>query len=60
MARLSDFPEGSRVTAPNPRKSGEIEAGIILDNLSAMYFIRFDRGTEDFVFKAERVRLLDE
>ena len=35
-------------------------AGTIIDVMSVMYFIRFDNGTEDFVFKVREVNEIKE
>lgn len=50
-----NLPAGTRVTAPHAKRGG-IYSGVIVDNLSVMYYIRFDCGRHDFVFKAEQVR----
>jgi hypothetical protein len=56
----ANYPEGTRVSAPNPAHEYEIEHGVIIDNLSIMYTIRFDSGYECCVFKAAEVRELEE
>lgn len=48
-----DLPEGTRVSAPD--SEGMQCSGFITNNLTVMYFITFDDGTERFVFKAEDV-----
>lgn len=56
MAKTNDLPAGTRVLA-NYVKKGGIYPGVIIDNLSVMYYIKFDIGGSDFVFKAENVKL---
>lgn len=57
MGKLTDpITEGTRVTAPNPRRDGETMEGVVQDNLSVMYFVKFDNGDSEFVYKAEPVR----
>ena len=51
----TNLPAGTRVTAPNSKRGG-IYSGIIVDNLSVMYYIHFDCGHYEFVFKAQQVR----
>lgn len=43
--------EGTRVFAPD--KDDVVRSGVIVDVLSVMYFIRFDNGTENFVYKVD-------
>lgn len=50
----TNFPAGTRVIAPNSKRGG-MYSGIIIDNLSVMYYIHFDCGTYEFVFKAQQV-----
>lgn len=57
--KLSDIAEGTRVTAPCSKMEDEVLPGVIVDNLSAMYYIAFDCGTEDYVFKAQDVRPIE-
>jgi len=52
----AEFQKGDRVTAPHVRTGG-IESGTIVDNLSVMYYIKFDCGKYDFVYKAQQVKL---
>ena len=56
MARLKDLKPGTRVLAPN-QKMGGVGTGVIVDSLNTMYFIKFDDGTEDFVFKEQHIEL---
>lgn len=56
----SNIPEGTRVSAPHPKHDGERQEGVIRDNLSVMYFIKFDDGSAEFVYKAEDVRQIEE
>jgi hypothetical protein len=51
-----NFPAGTRVIAPN-NHTGGLASGIIIDNLSVMYYIHFDCGRYDFVYKAQQVTL---
>lgn len=57
---MAELAAGCRVTAPNPKRSDEVMAGTIIDVMSVMYFIRFDNGTEDFVFKVREVNEIKE
>ena len=57
---MADLATGSRVTAPNPKRSDEVMAGTIIDVMSVMYFIEFDNGQSDFVFKVREVNLIKE
>ena len=59
MRNVSDIPEGTRVCAPND-KAGEEQHGVIVDNLTVMYFIKFDNGDEAFLYKAEPVIPLED
>ena len=59
MASKYDIAEGTRVSAPHPKHDGERQEGVVLNNLSVMYFIKFDDGTSEFLFKAEDVRQLE-
>ena len=43
---------GERVSAP--AKDGSIQEGVVVDVLTVMLFIEFDRGGENFVYKADR------
>ena len=43
--------EGTRMRAPNPRAGDEMQDMEVLDVLSVMYFVRFDSGNEEFVYK---------
>ena len=56
MARLKDLQPGVRVIAPNQKRGG-MYAGVIVDNLNTMYYIHFDCGTYDFVFKEQHIEL---
>jgi hypothetical protein len=51
--------EGTRVLAPHPQDEDRMHKGTITDDLSVMYFIEFDDGTEDFVFKARDIKTLE-
>tara|TARA_R110000764_G_scaffold80995_1_gene160585 strand:+ start:385 stop:531 length:147 start_codon:yes stop_codon:yes gene_type:complete len=43
--------------APNIKRGG-IYSGEIIDVLSIMYYIHFDCGAYDFVYKAQQVTLI--
>ena len=59
MTPKSNFPEGTRVLAPG--KDDIVKPGVIVDELSVMYFIEFDDGTDNFVYKVERqLRRIDD
>lgn len=47
MAKPKMFKAGDRVVAPY-KDNREDKSGVITDVLSAMYFIDFDDGTQDF------------
>lgn len=57
--RLSNLPEGTRVHTLN-YKTDEMEDGTIESNLSVMYYINFDSGVSDFIFKHEDFTVLEE
>lgn len=44
--------EGDRVVAPD--KDEVLRVGTIIDVLSVMYFITFDNGTNNFVYKVDK------
>jgi hypothetical protein len=44
--------KGDRVQAPD--KDGVVMEGQVVDELNVMYFIMFDNGTDNFVYKADR------
>tara|TARA_R110000851_G_scaffold136239_1_gene271894 strand:+ start:486 stop:674 length:189 start_codon:yes stop_codon:yes gene_type:complete len=59
MSRLpADIAEGTRVMAPHPI-TGKPSPATIVDNLTVMYFVRFDTAGEAFVFKAEHITLME-
>ena len=44
--------EGDRVIAPD--KEDVLRSGVIQDELTVMYFITFDNGTDNFVYKVDK------
>jgi len=58
MAR-KELEQGDRVMAPNIKRGG-IYSGEIIDVLSIMYYIHFDCGAYDFVYKAQPVTLIED
>ena len=59
MTKTPDLPEGTRVLAPG--KDDIVKPGVIVDELSVMYFIEFDDGTDNFVYKVDRqLRRIDD
>jgi hypothetical protein len=56
MPRKHELETGQRVVAPHPKYNDEPRTGVVQDNLSVMYFIKFDDGSEDFVYKAGPIR----
>ena len=53
--KISELTEGDTVTGPNYKSGDVIMTGVIIDVLSTMFFVEFDDGTEDFIFKSEAV-----
>lgn len=46
------FEVGDKVIAP--AKDGRVKDGMIIDDLSVMYYIVFDDGTNNYVYKVDR------
>jgi hypothetical protein len=44
--------EGDRVIAPD--KHDVLRSGVIVDVLSVMYFVTFDNGTDNYIYKVDK------
>ena len=58
MAR-KELEQGDRVMAPNVKRGG-IYSGEIIDVLSVMYYVHFDCGAYDFIYKAQQITKIPE
>jgi hypothetical protein len=56
---MSKITVGTRVKAPNHGK-GAIEEGVVTSDLSTQYFINFDSGSQNFVFKNEQIKVISD
>ena len=57
--KMTNLKPGANIIAPN-HTSGSREPAVIIDNLTLMYFIKYESGSEGFVFKSEHFELISE